>query len=490
MTPKPSLKRNAVANFLGAALPMIVSLVTVPLYLEHIGAARYGVLAIVWMLQGYFGYFDLGLSAATSNRIAQLTNASPAERESVMWTALVLNAGFGILGGLILYLVGHLLFAQFHIAPEINAEVNAAMPWIACAVPLATVTAVFTGALAGREQFSALNAAQFAGMLIFQIAPLVAAIVLKPELQYVIPAAIIGSAASLLLLIVVVCRVFPLSFRAGPDRQCIKPLFSYGAWVAVSNLIFPLLDSLDRLVIGRVLGAQAITWYQVSLALAVRARIVPGVFSRTLFPRLSAIDTSDAVALSISATRGLTILMTPPIVFGIFLMHPFLIVWLGPVFAANSTSVGEALLIGVWINAIAHIPGTHLGAIRRPDLVAVFHAAQLVPYIVALWWSLQHFGLVGAAIVFSLRYVVETAMLFWAAHLGAGVTRFLIMPGLLVVAAFIATVLFPWPSTPGILSWIVLVGVSLVWALHADPSWRVRVLRALSSRLPYRWRRV
>jgi O-antigen/teichoic acid export membrane protein len=489
MTAKPSLKRNAIANFLGSALPMIVSLVTVPLYLGHIGAARYGVLAIVWMLQGYFGYFDLGLSAATSNRIAQLSNATPAERESVMWTALVLNAGFGVLGGVVLYCVGHLLFAQFHIAPEINAEVNAAMPWIACAVPLATVTAVFTGALAGREQFSALNAAQFAGMLIFQIAPLVAAIALKPELQYVIPAAIIGSAVSLLLLVIVVCRVFPLSFKAGPDRRCIKPLFSYGAWVTVSNLIFPLLDSIDRLLIGRVLGAQAVTWYQVPLTLAVRARIVPGVFSRTLFPRLSAIDTPDAVALSVSATRGLTILMTPPIVFGIFLMHPFLIVWLGPVFAANSTSVGEALLIGVWINAIAHIPGTHLAAIRRPDLVAAFHAAQLVPYVVGLWWALQHFGLVGAALVFSLRYVFETALLFWAARLGAGVTRFLIAPALLVVAAFVATVLFPWPSTAGILSWILLTAGSLAWALQADPRWRARVVQAVTSRLPYRWRR-
>jgi O-antigen/teichoic acid export membrane protein len=406
-----------------------------------------------------------------------------------MWTALVLNAGFGVIGGLILYSLGHLFFAQFHIAPEIRDEVNAAMPWIACAVPLATVTAVFTGALAGREQFGPLNAAQFVGMLIFQIAPLIAAIVFKPELQYVIPAAIIGSAVSLLVLVAVVYRAFPLSFSVGPDRRCIKPLFSYGAWVTVSNLIFPLLDSIDRLLIGRVLGAQAVTWYQVPLTLAVRAKIVPGVFSRTLFPRLSAIETQDAVALSVSATRGLTILMTPPIVFGIFLMHPFLMVWLGPVFAANSTSVGEALLIGVWINAIAHIPGTHLAAIRRPDLVAAFHAAQLVPYIVALWWALQHFGLVGAALVFSLRYVAETALLFWAARLGAGITRFLITPGLLVVAAFVATVLFPWPTVAGILSGIVLVGASLVWALQADPNWRGRVLRALSSRLPYRWRR-
>jgi O-antigen/teichoic acid export membrane protein len=181
--------------------------------------------------------------------------------------------------------------------------------------------------------------------------------------------------------------------------------------------------------------------------------------------------------------------MTPPIVFGIFLMHPFLTLWLGPAFAANSTSVGEALLIGVWINAIAHIPATHLAAIRRPDLIAYFHAAQLIPYVALLWWVLHHFGLVGAALTFSLRYLIETTLLFWAARLGRGMARFLIPPGLLVVAAFVATVLFPWPSTAGIVAWVLLVGSSLVWAMQADPDWRARVLRALSSRLPYRWRR-
>ncbi len=489
MNAKPSLKRNAIANFLGSALPMLVSLVTVPLYLHHIGAARYGMLAIVWMLQGYFGYFDLGLSAATSNLIARLAARSPADRESVLWTALVLNAGFGVLGGVILFAVGRLLLTQFHVAPEINAEVIVALPWIACSVPLATISGVFAGALTGREQFGSLNAVQFVGTLTFQIAPLATAILMQPTLQYVISAAILGSAASLLLMIVVVCRVFPLRLASGPRREFVKPLFSYGAWVTVTNLASPLLETADRLLIGGMLGPQAVAWYQVPFNLAVRVRILPGVLSRTLFPRLSALDTQDATELATRSVRGLAAVMTPMIVFGTFLMQPFLNLWTGHAFAAHAMSVGEAILAGVWINSLASIPYSHLQAIGRPDVVARFHALELVPFVGLLWWALHSFGLMGAALAWSARCAVDAGLLFWAARFGRQLTLDLLAPAALVIVAFAATSLFPWPSPTGLAAWVVVTGAALVWTGRAEPAWGARALRAISSVRQYRWRR-
>src|SRR6267154_564378 len=101
-----TLKTNFVINVFGAMVPLAVSLATVPIYIRHIGDARYGVLSIVWVLLGYFGFLDLGLSRAAANALARLRDAPQPARARVLVTTLLLNLGLGLFGSLCLAIFG------------------------------------------------------------------------------------------------------------------------------------------------------------------------------------------------------------------------------------------------------------------------------------------------------------------------------------------------------------------------------------------------
>jgi O-antigen/teichoic acid export membrane protein len=85
------LKRSFFFNLISPIMRLVVAVVTVPIYIHHVGEARYGVLSIVWILLGYFGFLDLGLSRASTSALSKLRDAPQPDRARVLLTTITLN---------------------------------------------------------------------------------------------------------------------------------------------------------------------------------------------------------------------------------------------------------------------------------------------------------------------------------------------------------------------------------------------------------------
>ena len=115
-----TLSRNLIVNVVGMTLPIVTSFVTVPLYIHAIGAARYGVVTLTWILLGYLGVLDFGLSRAAANALGKLGHASALERSPVLVTTLYLNLMFGLTASAVLYCSGGaLLWFWFPMSGEL-----------------------------------------------------------------------------------------------------------------------------------------------------------------------------------------------------------------------------------------------------------------------------------------------------------------------------------------------------------------------------------
>ncbi|MBA2919008.1 MULTISPECIES: flippase [Sphingomonas] len=463
-----SVSRNVTYNLIGSVLPVLLALVTVPVYLHLVGSDRYGVLAIAWLLLGYFGLFDLGLGRATTYSIAALKDADPQERADVFWTAIFTNIAMGVVGGLVLWAAADFFFDQvFKVDPRLRPEILASVPLLALAVPIATLNGVLTGALMGRERFLEINTVSVLSTSLFQIFPIIVAFVWGPNLSQLLAAAVAARAIGIAALWWR-CHV---SITHGQRHRFVRAqareLLGYGGWVTITGLFGPILVILDRFAIGAVLGATAVTIYTLPFQLAQRITMFPQAMVSALFPKLPTASVEERSALGDKAVRVLLAAISLPILGMIYALHPFLDFWVGTEIGPQSSDVGTLIVLGYWANAFAIVPYSWMQGAGRPDLVTKVLLAQIPPYLALLYFGMKEFGLIGCAAVFAFRCSVDFMMMWWAAR-----RNFRPVPLIATVGAplLAGVILSNWLSYREPLWWLSGLVLAVVVALQC---WRI-----------------
>ncbi len=469
-----SVSKHTAYNLAGALIPLALSFVTVPIYLHLVGPDRYGVLAIAWLLLGYFGLFDLGLGRATSYRIASLKDPNGAVHADVFKTAVGINMGIGVVGGAILWAAGWWFFGSiFKVGPDLRAETLQALPWLAASVPVATMTGVLSGALQGREKFLETNTVSVISTVLFQIFPLSVAWFYGPNLAGLLAAAVFARVAAIVVLWFSCHKEFTRGHTPRWRRDEARLLLGFGGWVTLNGLMGPALIMADRFLIGAVLGARAVAVYTIPFQLAQRSGVVPTALTGALFPRLSATAAQDRAPIVDKAVRALACLTTVPVFIALFIFKPFLVAWIGPALAEQSYRIGMIVIIAFWANSFVAIYFSVLQASGRPSAVSKILVAQLVPYLVALWFVLKYWGLEGAAWLFLVRaYATFLPMMVWQKPATQTVALIVLgMVGLLIGFEIADNVIAGKLISVGIAGVVltVLTGISVVTALSDFP---------------------
>ena len=413
MNDRRRVSANYLYNVLGVLLPTVASLGTVPFYIHQIGSARYGVVVITWVLLGYFGFLDFGLSRATANALARLGHAGARERSPILVTAFCCNLCLGLAGGLVMYLIGHVvLLHAVKIPGSLIGEARAAFPWMAAMLPLGMLAGVSGGALESRERFLTTNLLGSTGTVLGQVMPLLCTYAFGPSLAVVIPATFLARLVMVTLAYGIVIRIeWPvrlLDFDPGVVRR----LFRYGSWVSVSSLLNPLLDTSAQMVIGITLGATAVTTYSVPMTLATRSQVFATAMARTLCPRVAGASREEAVATSRRATALLAYGFGAVCAPAILLSGPFLRAWIGPSLSPASHAVARIVMFGAWTNGLAFLPYGFLQAQGRPQVTAAATAIEIAPFFAVLWLLIALYGVPGAAFAWTLRVGINCVGLY------------------------------------------------------------------------------
>lgn len=189
--------------------------------------------------------------------------------------------------------------------------------------------------------------------------------------------------------------------------------------MTVSNVVSPLMSTMDRFLIGAQVSMAAVAYYATPSEVITKLLIVPASLVGVMFPAFSASygrDRARAAGLYARSIKYVFLILFPVVLLVVGFARPGLSLWLGADFAQHSFRVLQWLALGVLMNGLACVPFGLVQGAGRPDLTAKLHLIELPCYLLALWWLVSSYGIVGAAIAWTARVGMDAVMLFGMAR--------------------------------------------------------------------------
>jgi O-antigen/teichoic acid export membrane protein len=270
-----------------AAYPALMLLAT-PLLLRALGAEGFGLWAFVTALGGFGGLASLGMGAATTRHIA----GARGRAEGVDMVVLARQS-------LTIASVTAFAFSCCIVAfaPWLAEEPFARMgepERVATAIRLAAMflllqqmDQVAAGVLKGFERFE-LAARMEAAARLLLVTTSVAVAMATQDTLLVIWGSLAATAVILLVRAALASAVLgaPLLRPALPGPAT-RELVQFGGWVWVQSLAAVLFGTMDRLIVGGLLGAAALANYSVCTQLAQQVHALPAAAMAFLMPLAS-----------------------------------------------------------------------------------------------------------------------------------------------------------------------------------------------------------
>lgn len=362
---------------LSMLLVTVIQIVRLVVLGRILGPEAFGLLAMMLVVTGFAQLFgEMGLSDA----IIQRPNPTHIELSSLYW----LNIGLGgLVYGILLQVTP--MVAVFYSTPELEQL----LPWVALAFLISPWGVQFKALLQKQLDFKPLATIEIIGALAGTL--LAIALALRGHgIWSLVWGQIVQSAVTALSLVLVgwqrsMLPGFHFKYSA------IKPYLSFGLHLLGSRILNYFNSRIDQLVVGALLGSQALGYYSMAFNLVLHpvSKVNPAL-TQVAFPALAKVQ-SDKVRLKKGYLRVLELLtsINAPVLIGIAAIAPLLIPLVLGVEWLPIVSLLQILALFSLIRSIGNAGGSLVLASGRADI--------------ALSWNLALFAFIPLAVIAGIK---------------------------------------------------------------------------------------
>jgi O-antigen/teichoic acid export membrane protein len=289
---------------------------------------------------------------------------------------------------------------------------------MAVCLPINIVLPSFRGVLEAGQRFDVVNLVKITTNSLVFIVPFLG-VILRSGLKGIVIFLVLSRAFALVAWILACRRAFPGVLKVGfLPRRDLKKMFVFGGWNTLSGVVWPILISLDRILLGARLGAQAVGFYVPPGEAVNKLGMIPGSLQLTLFPAFSllAVQPRERKAKELFAkSLKYTILVLGPLVVIIAVFAKWILhLWLGDAFARTAAPVLQILAAGYLLQSLTYVPFSYLQGLGRADVTSIIQTVELVVIFPVFLLFIRWWGIAGAAAGVGFRSAFELVFLLSA----------------------------------------------------------------------------
>jgi O-antigen/teichoic acid export membrane protein len=416
-----SLLRNAFSNLLGAVIPALVALGTVPLVVRGLGDASYGVYSLVTAIVGYFAVIDINVTAGSVKYIAEFNAHRNQERiDETVFFGLSVYALLGIAGALGLFCGAHVFVTRVFAVPA------ALVPEAAATLRLAAL-GFFLGQVQGYLQsvpqsLMRYDIASRIEMLFGTGVPLltVAVLMLGYGLFEVILVRVVASAINCAVLWRCIRRLLPALRYRRPGAAIRRELLGFSAYSFLSRFASLSYAYADKLIIGALVGVTGLAYFTVAATLANRILSLTYRLSGVFFPAASALAARGELerleGLYLKASRYVVFINASVLVLVAVFAYQILYYWMNPQFARAGQVVLAVMALSQFIDSLTSLPSLVNDGMGHPRLSGMFALARAAFGLLVVYLGVAGWGIAGAAWGHLVASVLLTCAFLAAVH--------------------------------------------------------------------------
>jgi O-antigen/teichoic acid export membrane protein len=417
---RKQLARNLTSGWVLLVAEVAVAFILTPFIIAKLGAAAYGVWALMISVIGYMGLIDIGIRGSVGRYVNHYMALNDSRAlDEVVGTASVVLTGLSVValaGAFVIATYFQQLFPKT--PPALLQDIQFALPLLAVGLWLSFISSILGNLLAAREAMYLTN--QFA---LLTLALRTVAIVWALQAGHGIPALVLVTVATSALGVAIawwaVRRVFaaqvPRLVRFSSSR--LVEMWRFGVASFTARTAATLANDSAPIIGMWTLGPEAVAVYSVAMTLTQYARRLIDQAGSVIFPsvmKAGAIKDFDGLRALYLRYMNLSFAIGSLVFIGAMVFsHSFLGLWVGPDYQAGAAVVG-ILAFGYLMQGVASTAPLMLASLDRVNLTMQISLVEALACVVlmAVLPYVFGMGLAGMALGATLPRLVSNCLVY------------------------------------------------------------------------------